>query len=100
MLSFINNGRWIIKSPIYNDILTGLKLRFDSDVTLFEEQSSTITLHEVYQIQDQQSIVKELIGFWSQRRGGLRMTSEFVWERRKDLGGTELSLAIVHVINI
>ncbi len=88
-----------MKSPIHNDILTSLNLRFGSDVTLFEEQSSSFILHEVYQIQDQQPIVKELIGFWSQRRG-LRMTSEFVWERRKDLGGTELSLAIVHVINI
>ncbi len=93
----MSHGRWLIKLVNETEGLSSLGLRFDSDVTMFQTNVEThsVSLLEVYRVNNKSGIVKNFVGIWKQ--GRLKTTKEFIWERRKDLYGAIVTSPVLHV---
>ncbi len=95
--------------------------RLENDIWLIQEQESTLAhmaswplnirsmvftfaknslsdfaIKEVYKTNPKGAIISNVIGQWSQATG-LLMTSKYIWERRRNLKGLELRIAVTPV---
>ncbi len=87
---------WLTKSSNIQRDFRSWQLKLNSNVFACNETQESVTVHEVYKVDETMPILTTPVGVWSSMLG-LVMTSTHVWERRSDLQGITLTAAIAHV---
>ena len=87
---------WIFSPDIKTIKNSNVRIRFDSDIYLFQPVDDQIQLYEIYQKGKDSPRIVEMIGTWNEE--GVKIPNSEKWNRRSDLTGVHLRLGSIQVI--
>jgi hypothetical protein len=78
----------IVFIPFWVETKVDIKLRFDSNIYIYQDFDQGLQLYETYAVKDKPPVQLH-IGSWTEE-WGITVSSRFIWERRTNLFGINL----------